>query len=102
MKQFQLQFGGIHNIAVLGGLMVAQCTLGDPGYKGCPPFFSFWLLFVLFVLFCSLFFLSSFKSQLLNDVPAAVAGDGTQNPVEKVYRIYFDKRLSELRTKYKQ
>ena len=81
MKQFQLQFGGIHNIAVLGGLMVAQCTLGDPGYKGCPPFF----FFVSFCSFCSLFFLSSFRSRLLNDVPVAVAGDGTQNPVEKVY-----------------
>ena len=56
MKQFQLQFGGIHNIAVLGGLMVAQCTLGDLGYKGCPPFFSYLLLFVLSVLFFSFFF----------------------------------------------
>ena len=77
MKQFQLQFGGIHNIAVLGGLMVAQCTLGDPRYKGCPPSF----FFVAFCSFCSLFVLSSSKSQLLNDVAVAVAGDGTQNPV---------------------
>ena len=77
MKQFQLQFGGIHNIAVLGGLMVAQCTLGDPGYKGCPPFF----LFCYFLFFLFSFFLSSSKSQLLNDVAVAVAGDGTQNPV---------------------
>ena len=74
MKQFQLKFGGIHNIAVLGGLMVAQCTLGDAGYKGCSP------PFVTFCSFCSLFFLSFSKSQLLNDA-VAVAGDGTQNPV---------------------
>ena len=77
MKQFQLQLGGIHSIAVLGGLMVAQCTLGDPGYKGCPPFFLF--CYIFFFLFS--FFLSSSKSQLLNDVAVAVAGDGTQNTV---------------------
>ena len=78
MKQFQLQFGGIHNIAVLGGLTVAQCTLGDSGYKGFPPFFFF---FVAFLFFLFSFFHSSSKSQLLNDVAVAVAGDGTQNPV---------------------
>ena len=44
--------------------------------------------FVTFCSFCSLFFLSSFKSQLLNDIPVAVAGDRTQNPVEKVYNIF--------------
>ena len=39
-------------------------------------FFSFLLLFCSFR-----FFLSSSKSQLLNNVAVAVAGDGTQNPV---------------------
>ena len=76
MKEFQLQFGGIHNNAVLGGLMVAQCTLGIQDTKAVLLFSSL-LLFVLSILF----FLSSSKSQLLNDVAVAVAGDGTQNPV---------------------
>ena len=52
MKQFQLQFGGMHNIAVLGVLIVAQCTLGDPGYKSRPLFF----FFITFCSSCSLFF----------------------------------------------
>ena len=84
MKQFLLQFGGIHSNSVIGGLMVAQCTLGNPGYKGCPPFF----FFVAFCSFCSLFSFLLSKSQLLNDIPVAVAGDGTQNPVEKVYSVF--------------
>ena len=53
MKQFQLQLGGIHNIAVLGGLLVSQCTLGIQDTKAVLLFLFF---FVTFCSFCSLFF----------------------------------------------